>query len=66
MDKGPDSGFISTSVPGVLINQVQFIHVPVVLHFSSWNIVEFSYYKNIKVASFFSVVLVDKITIYQQ
>ncbi|XP_039396470.1 uncharacterized protein LOC120406162 [Mauremys reevesii] len=66
LNPGPVSGLTTTPMMGKIINQVQFMHIPVVLNLSNWYLGEFSYCQHTKVASFFSVRLVDRIVAYQQ
>lgn len=58
---GPTSGLTATSVPGTLINNVKFIHVPVVLNLSRWNMAEFGSCVKSNVSLFYATLMIDLI-----
>lgn len=66
INPGPASGLTTTPIIGEVINQVWFMHIPALLNLSNWYLGEFSYCQHTKVASIFSVQLVDRIAAYQQ
>ncbi|XP_077329155.1 uncharacterized protein LOC143963402 [Lithobates pipiens] len=61
LQEGPPSGLTATSIPGILFNNVKFIHVPVVLNLSQWNMAEFGSCARTNVSLFYSSLLVDLI-----
>lgn len=61
LQEGPPSGLTATSIPGILFNNVKFIHIPVVLNLSKWNMAEFGSCARTNVSLFYSSLLVDLI-----
>ena len=57
----PNTARGTTSIPGILFNNVKFIHVQVVLNLSQWNMAEFGSCARINVSLFYSSLLVDLI-----
>lgn len=39
----PPSGLTATSVLRILLNNIQFMHLPVILNLSHWNMAEFGH-----------------------
>ena len=59
LQEEPPSGLTETSIPGILFNNVKFIHVQVVLNLSQWNMAEFGSCARTNVSLFYSSLLVD-------
>lgn len=66
LQEGPLSGIVATRIPGMLINNVDFIHIPVVLNFSNWKMAEIDQCDSSNISIIYTSLLKDMITDYQE